>query len=54
MPATCRICRYLVTLTISEECTDYEAFYNVDLSSAYGRLEYSAVLSGGWFQTRVP
>ena len=54
VPAACPIFRYLVTLTRGEEYTDYEAVYNVDLSSADGRLEYSAVLCGGEFQTHGP
>ena len=51
MPATCRIFRYFVTFTISAECADYEAIYTACVSSAYGRLECSAVLSGGGCQT---
>jgi hypothetical protein len=54
MPATCRFFRYFVTFTISEEYTDYEAIYTADMSSAYGRLECSAVLSVGGCQTRGP
>jgi hypothetical protein len=48
------ICHYFVTFTISEEYADYEAVYTVNISSAYGRLECSAVLSGGGCQTHGP
>ena len=53
-PCTWRIFCYFVTFTISEEYTDYEAIYTADISSAYGRLECSAVLSGGGSQTHGP
>jgi hypothetical protein len=54
MPATFRTFRYFVTFTVSEEYTDYEAIYTGDISSAYGRLECSVVLSGGGCQTHGP
>jgi hypothetical protein len=51
MPATCRVFCYFVTFTISEEYIDYEAIYTAHISSAYGRLERSAVLSGSGCET---
>jgi len=54
MPATRRIFRYFVTFTVREEYTDYDTVYTASISSAYGRLECSAVLSGGGCQTHGP
>jgi hypothetical protein len=54
MPGTCRIIRYLVTLTVIKGSIDHEAIYAADLSSAYGGLEWFDVLSGGECQTHGP
>ena len=43
-PCLLRVASF-VTFTISEEYTYYEDIFTADISSAYGRLECSAVLS---------